>query len=165
MGPFEYLRPLSGDWDGPTEKCGCFNHGENSYFPADTELQQSLCDWQDDVIAALSADGVPVPYDFCRLDLCASKNPNNDQICADIKKYGLDNVPTGNLFNSPYPDTQFDAKLRYPNQPTNTDVDQGTDPDDGSTPPSTACTTFLPFFVLRMTITFMAAIMMVELKY
>jgi hypothetical protein len=145
MGPFEYLRPLEGDWEGPTEKCGCFNHGENSYFPADTALQQSVCDWQDAVIAALSAEGIPVPYAFCRLEICASEYPNNEQVCADIKKYGLDNVPTGNLFNSPYPDTQYDIRARYPNQDTtqtNSETDSSTGPTD-SLPSSTPTPKFL----------------------
>jgi len=114
-GPFEYIRPLSDDWDGPTEQCGCFL-GENSYFPDDAELQQSVCDWQDLVMASYAADNMSVPYEFCRLDVCANKTKNNEQLCASIKKWGLDNVPTGNLFNSPYPDSQNSVALRYPNQ-------------------------------------------------
>ena len=109
--------PKDGSWEsGDVKKCGCFNNGINSYFPDDEYLQESLCVWQNDVLKALEDQGLHVPYSFCRLESCPSKKANNREICNTIKQYGLDNVPTGNLFNSPYPDTQYSEKLRYPNQ-------------------------------------------------
>jgi hypothetical protein len=120
MGPFEYVRPTGNTWeDGDWQQCGCFNNGENSYFPDDQGLQESVCQWQDDVLAELKANGLTIPFrDFCRLPACADRNPNNDETCRLIKKYGLSNVPTGKIFNSPYPDTQYDESLRYLNQKT-----------------------------------------------
>jgi hypothetical protein len=118
MGPFEYVRPTGDTWeDGNWQQCGCFNNGETSYFPDDQDLQESVCQWQDDVLADLKANNLTIPFgNFCRLPACANRNPNNDEACHVIAKYGLSNVPTGNIFNSPYPDTQYDESLRYLNQ-------------------------------------------------
>jgi hypothetical protein len=115
---------IHGSWDGETEKCGCFNNGKDSYFPDDEEMKQSVCDWQDIVEKKLTDNNLtiwtnPKINGFCRLDVCKDRNTNNQEVCEYIKKYGLDNVPTGNKFNSPYPDTQdpnAPVSLIYPNQ-------------------------------------------------
>lgn len=123
-GPFEYIKPLGDSWGGDTERCGCFDNGPNSYFPDDEQMQQSVCEWQNDVLAELEANDLtiwtnPKVAGFCRLPACAGMTENNQYVCDQIKKYGLDNVPTGNIFNSPYPDTQDEdapSSLLYPNQ-------------------------------------------------
>lgn len=123
MGPFEYVRPEGSDWDdGSWELCGAYKYGPNSYFPDDPDLQASVCTWQDDVNAYLTSIGA-LPIAWCRLPACANATTDNDQVCENIFKYGLNNVPSGNIYNSPYPDDQTDLSLMYPNQkfpPNNT---------------------------------------------
>lgn len=55
---------------------------------------------------------------WCRPPACldAANTDANYKVCDNIKKYGLDNVPSGYIYNSPYPDDQSDMSLMYPNQ-------------------------------------------------
>ena len=137
MGPFEYMQPNGDTWHGKygepdVHVCGIFDNGNkkdprgvNSYWPEyDIKLAQSVCDWWRDATTDLVDLGLPVAYNStrCQLPQCIDQtDPDavaaNLENCKTIKKYGLDSVSgTGFIFNSPYPDTQDDIALRYPNQ-------------------------------------------------
>jgi len=92
LGPFEFVNP--GPLGGNESWCGCFKHPSgNSYFPA--RFAQSVCDWQ---------NLVDPNHTWCRPPPCATKE--TDATCEAIHKYGLNNVPTGEIWNEPYPDDQ-----------------------------------------------------------
>jgi hypothetical protein len=123
MGPFEYVKPTSflTGWEKDTEQCGCFDNGSDSYFPDDEIMKKSVCDWQKDVYTHLKdTDQLYFFLGFCKPSYCSNETydqvPHNQALCDSIKKYGLNDVPTGSIFNEAYPDTQFDLKLAYPNQ-------------------------------------------------
>lgn len=130
-GPFEYIKPVSGEadgWDGDTYPCGCFNNGGNSsvgltsHFPEDQDMQQSLCDWQKEVYLDLKVRNQLYNFQgFCKPSWCAnetySKVKDNQVLCDAIGDYGINNVPTGIIWNDPYPETQdMTWKEMYRNQ-------------------------------------------------
>jgi len=115
-GPFEYVVPSGTDWDtGLWQPCGAYKYGSNSYFPDDSSLQLSVCKWQDDVNTYLTEIGAK-NITWCRLSACDEDTPSNAAVCMGIFQFGLNNVPSGYIYNSPYPDDQDDMSLMYPNQ-------------------------------------------------
>ncbi|CAE8709563.1 unnamed protein product [Polarella glacialis] len=89
LGPFEHVNP--GLPDGNESWCGAFlQPGGTSYYPE--RLLASVCEWQ---------DRFPTT-NWCRPQICAT--PESDQQCRLIEQFGLNNVPTGMIWNEAYPD-------------------------------------------------------------
>ena len=121
-GPFEYYNYNRTDDDDDEEFCGNFMNGPNSYWPeSNTFLAQSLCDWWNDVEQDLKDQNLQVPADRCQLPFCIDQTDakavkDNYEKCLKIQNEGLNTAANAaNIFNSPYPDTQYDASLLYPN--------------------------------------------------
>lgn len=105
LGPFEYVNPAPPG--GNDSWCGAFKHPSgHSYFPP--ELEAAVCKWQ---------DLVDPNHAWCRPPMCSTVASNES--CQTIEKYGLNNVPTGKIWNEPYPDDQY-----INHGPCNTGLDQ-----------------------------------------
>eukprot|EP00931_Biecheleriopsis_adriatica_P033528 TRINITY_DN19463_c0_g2_i1.p1 TRINITY_DN19463_c0_g2~~TRINITY_DN19463_c0_g2_i1.p1 ORF type:complete len:729 (-),score=160.81 TRINITY_DN19463_c0_g2_i1:57-2210(-) len=86
-GPYEYALP---DGKGGKRKCGAFRQpAGHSHFPE--ELLPAVEAWQ----KLAGRDKLCVPG---RFDVLGA--------CQHIADFGLNNIPTGKIFNEPYPETQ-----------------------------------------------------------
>merc|ERR1719343_1635276 len=112
-GPYEYVRPTGVDWDdGEWENCGAF-HGVNSYFPE--EFGASVAKWHEDVNKEMANKSFPQIY-YCELASVNSSAANFEN-CYERATYGLNILPTGIIWNAPYPDDQDNPNMMYPNSP------------------------------------------------
>ncbi|CAE8654388.1 unnamed protein product, partial [Polarella glacialis] len=109
LGPFEHVNP--GLPDGNESWCGAFlQPGGTSYYPE--RLLASVCEWQDRFPAIT----------WCRPQICATAE--SDQQCRLIEQFGLNNVPTGMIWNEAYPDDHRQSQRQPTPTPPREDQDE-----------------------------------------
>jgi hypothetical protein len=89
----------------------CFLNGDNSSFPNDTDMVQSVCKWQKGITCRLSGCMEGETYE--------ENQASTNHWCVHIRKHCLSNIPAGIRFSSPELDTNADnapSKILYSNQ-------------------------------------------------